>query len=454
MLLLKKVKKFIEEYKLFRKGDRVLIAVSGGLDSIALLEILYLLREELEIQLFVSHYDHKIRKNSYLDALFVYKICKNKGLPFFYTASSVPHYAKREGLSLEMAGRELRYNLWYNLSKKYDFHKIALAHHLDDLVEEVFLRLIKGTGKRGLAGIPIIREGLIVRPLLFVNKEEIKDFVLKRELAWREDPTNQDLRFLRNKIRHLLIPFLEQNFNPKIKETLKKTVLLISEEEELIEKLATENYQNIRKFWEEDLILKISELKNFPSVIRRRIYFLAFKDAGIPLFRITSKHLFSIDNLVTKQAKGPVYLPGNFLAYRGPGYLRFTKKVFTIPYYEITIHQEGFYKLPIGNLKISLIDRKEAPRDEPEIFKISGDTLTLPFVIRKRKPGDRIFFPGVGHKKLKKFLQEKKIPSYLRDQLPVIEKDGVIIGIWNAYLHPNYLIKEDTKKVWLFQLTE
>lgn len=453
-MLLKKVKKIIEDYNLFRKGDRVLVAVSAGLDSITLLETLYLLQRELEIKLFVSHYDHKIRKNSHLDALFVYKICKEKRLPFFYTASPVSLYAKREGLSLEMAGRELRYNLWYNLAKKFDFHKIALAHHLDDLIEEVFLRLIKGTGKRGLAGIPIIREDLIVRPLLFVSKEEIKDFAIKRNLSWHEDPTNQDLRFLRNKVRHLLIPFLEENFNPKIRETLKRTVLLISEEEELIEKLAVESYQNIKKFWEDDLILKISELKKLSSVIRRRIYFLAFKEAGIPLFRITSRHLFSLDNLVMRQAKGPVYLPGNFLAYRGPGYLRLTRKVFTIPYYEITISQEGIYNLPIGRIKINFIDRKETPPQNPKNFQISGDNLTFPFLIRKRKPGDRIYFPGIGHKKLKKLLQEKRIPSYLRDHLPVIEKDGVIIGVWNVYIHPDYFIKEDTKKVWVLQFVE
>ncbi len=453
-MFLKKIKKVIEEYNLFRKGDRVLVAVSAGLDSITLLETLYLLQREFEIKLFVSHYDHKIRKNSHLDALFVYQICKEKKIPFFYTAAPVSLYAKREGLSLEMAGRELRYNLWYNLAKKYDFHKIALAHHLDDLIEEVFLKLIKGTGKRGLAGIPIIREDLIVRPLLFVSKEEIKDFALERGLSWREDPTNQDLRFLRNKVRQLLIPFLEKHFNPKIRETLKRTVLIISEEEELIEKLAIQSYQNIKKFWEDDLILQISELKKLPSVIRRRVYFLAFKEAGIPLFRITSRHLFSLDNLVMKQAKGPVYLPGKFLAYRGPGYLRFTQKVFTIPYYEILISQEGFYELPIGKIKITLINKEETPMKDSKNFQISGDHLKLPFLIRKRRPGDRIYFPGVGHKKLKKLLQEKRIPSYLRDQLPVIEKDGTIIGVWNVYTHPNYLVREETEKVWLFQLMD
>jgi tRNA(Ile)-lysidine synthase len=451
-LFLQRIKRFIEEHRLIRKGDRVLVGVSSGLDSITLLETLFLLRKELEIEIFVSHYDHKIRKDSYKDALFVYRFCKERRLPFFYTASAVPGYAKREGLSLEMAGRELRYNLWYYLSKKYDFHRIALAHHLDDLVEEVFLKLIKGTGKRGLAGIPVKREELIVRPFLFVTKDEIKEFARERGLLWREDPTNQDLRIPRNRIRHLLIPFLEKNFNPRLKETLKKTVTLIGEEEELIEGLALENYEKIRSLWEEDLLLKIADLKTLPPVIRRRIYFLAFKEAGIPLFRVTARHLSMLDAIVLKQARGPVYLPGGFLAYRGPGYLRLSKKVFTTPYFERKIEGPGLFELPIGKIQLSLIPSNLRPLQDPKNFQLSGDTLHPPFILRKRKPGDRIYLPGIGHKKLKKFLQEKRVPSYLRDQLLVIERDGQIIGVWNIYIHPEYLVQKDTQRIWLFQI--
>ncbi len=451
-MFLKKIKKIIEDWKLFRKGDRLLVAVSAGLDSITLLETLYLLKKDLEIEIFVSHYDHKIRKDSIEDALFVYRFCKERKLPFFYTASPVPLYAKREKISLEMAGRELRYRLWYDLARNFDFHRIVLAHHLDDLIEEIFLKLLKGTGKRGLAGIPITREGLIVRPFLFVSKEEIRNFALSRNLTWREDPTNRDLRIPRNKIRHILIPYLEKNFNPKIRETLKKTVLLIGEEEELIENLALTNYEKIKKFWEDDLILSISALKEIPPVIRRRIYFLAFKEVGIPLFRVTSRHLFMLENLITRQAKGPIHFPGNFLAYRGPGYLRFSKKVFTLPFFEVKIEKPGLYKLPLGELEITYIENSKKLPQDTNIFHLSGDKLSLPFVLRKRKPGDKIYIPGVGHKKLKKFLLEKKVPSYLRDHLLVIEKDTIIIGVWNVYTHPDYFVQRDTKWVWQFKL--
>ncbi len=447
------IKKYIEKFRLFQKGDRVLLGISGGIDSVVLLEVLCILKKEYNLSLFVSHYDHKIRKNSYKDALFVYKLCKERKIPFFYTASPVPAYAKKEKLSLEMAGRELRYKLWYNLARKYDFQKIALAHHLDDLAEEIFMKLIKGTGKRGLAGIPVKREDLIVRPLLFITKEEIKKFALERGLNWREDETNQDLRFLRNKIRHILIPFLENNFSKKIKENIRKTALLIAEEEELIEELAKNKFEEIRFYLEGKLVLKLHELKQVHPGLRRRIYFIAFKEAGIPLFRITYSHLESLENLITKKTKGPVYLPGNFLAYRGPGYVIFTTKLFSLPYFEIQVIKEGEYLLPNKQtLKVYKLPFSKDLIKPVNSILFSAEKLTFPFIIRKRKPGDKIYIPSVGHKKLKKFFWEKNIPSYLRENIILIEHEKRIVGIWNLYLHPEYEVTENTKEVIVLQI--
>lgn len=437
-MFLSTIKHYIEKFKLLQPGDRVLLGISGGLDSIALLEFFYLIKREYNIEIFVSHYDHKIRKNSHLDALFVYKICREKRIPFFYTACCVPAYAKREKLSLEMAGRELRYNLWYYLAKKYDFHKIALAHHLDDLAEEIFLRIIRGTGKRGLAGIPIKREDLIVRPFLFVTKEEIKKFAEERGLTWLEDPTNQNLKFLRNKVRHLLIPYLEQNFNKNIKNNLKKIALIISEEEELIEEQARKYYQESRFYVEKNISLKLHVLKQIHPVLRKRIYFLVFQEVGVPLFRVNYTHLESLENLITKHIKGPVNLPGDYVAYRGPGYIVFSKKIFTIPYFEVEILKEGEYVLPIKRILRVYKTRDLSGEIDKTSMVFSSKKLTFPFVVRKRKPGDKIYWPPIGHKKLKKFFQEKKIPSSARDPFLIIEHQNDIVGVWGLYVHPDY----------------
>ncbi|WP_168194279.1 tRNA lysidine(34) synthetase TilS [Thermodesulfobacterium sp. TA1] len=437
------IKQAIEKFKLLQKGDRVLLAISGGLDSVALLEVFCLLQKEYKLSLFVSHYDHKIRKNSYKDAMFVYQLCKQKSIPFFYTASPVPLYAKREKLSLEMAGRELRYRLWYFLAKKYDLQRVALAHHLDDLAEEVFLKIIRGTGKRGLSGIPIKREDLIIRPFLFVSKEEIRRFVEERGLKWVEDPTNNDLRFVRNKVRHLLIPYLEQNFNKNIKQNLKKVALIIAEEEELIEDLAKKHYEKLKSFDGKNIRLKLYDLKQLSTTLRKRIYFLVFQEINLPLFRVSFSHIENLERLLTKHVKGPVYLPGDYIAYRGPGYLAFSKKVFNLPFFELEIKTEGEYLLPNQEiLKVYKIKTSEIKKT-PLVMCFSAKKLSFPFIIRNRKPGDKVFIPSLGHKKLKKFFQEKGIPHHLRDQVLIIEHEGKIIAVWGIYIAPAYRPKED-----------
>jgi tRNA(Ile)-lysidine synthase len=456
-LLLRRIKRFIEENKLFQPGDRVLVAVSAGLDSVALLDILLELRDHFNLKLFVSHYDHRIRKNSLEDAIFVYRLCKEKRLPLFITSAPVPMYAKREGLSLEMAGRELRYRAWYELAKSYDFQKIALAHHLDDLTEEIFMKIIRGTGRRGLAGIPLKREDLIVRPLLFLTKEEIKKYAQEKGLTWRDDPTNEDLRFLRNKVRHVLIPFLAKEFNPKIKEAVRKTAVIIAEEEELIEGLAREAFYRVKTTIDGDLALKLTELKKLPPVIRRRLYFLAFHEMGLPLFRITSRHIFQIETLLTGKAIGPVCLPGNYCVYRGPGYIRISQRLSTVEPFELAISSPGIYDLPFKNLGKVLVEKisRESLPDSAFLQRailLDANKVAFPIILRNRRPGDRIHIPGLGHKKLKKFLWEKKVPVYKRDSLLIVEKDGEILAVYGLYIHPMFRPTETTEDVLLIRL--
>ncbi len=456
-MLLRRIKKFIEENHLFQPGDRVLVAVSAGLDSVVLLDVLLELRGHFNLKLFVSHYDHRIRKNSLEDALFVYKVCKEKKLPLFITSAPVPRYAKRERISLEMAGRELRYRAWYDLARTYDFQKIALAHHLDDLTEEIFMKIIRGTGRRGLVGIPLKREDLIVRPLLFLTKEEIKQHAQEKGLIWREDTTNEDLRFLRNKVRHVLIPFLAKEFNPKIKEAIRKTAVIIAEEEELIEGLAREAFNKTKATIDDDLALKLTELKNLPTVIRRRVYFLAFQEMGLPLFRITSRHIFQVEALLTGKAKGPVCLPGNFCVYRGPGYVRISQRLSTVEPFELVIPSPGSYDLPqknLGKVLIERISKKSLPETYflKQSIILDANKVSFPIVIRNRRPGDRVYIPGLGHKKLKKLLWEKKVPTYKRDALIIIEKGGEILAVYGIYIHPMYRPTETTEDVLLIRL--
>lgn len=409
------------------------MAVSGGVDSMVLLEVLYLLRKEYDLRLWVAHYDHRWRKDSLKDALFVYHQAQEKGLPFIYGVAPVKEYARREKISLEMAGRELRYRFFERLYNLLDLQKVALAHHADDLAEEVLLKFIRGAGRRGLAGIPIKREAHLIRPLLLVTKEEIEVFAREWGLSWVEDESNQDVRFLRNRVRHLLIPFLERHFHRKVRENLKRTALILAEEEELIEDLARKAYEKalVRK---PQIALRVPVLKDIPPALRRRVFWLALREAGVSLFRMRQSHLEALNNLISGKARGPVPLPGNFQAIRGPGFIRFVPKPALFSPFILKIPGPGRYSLPIGGEVILEIKSRCSPRD----IKLKLEKVSFPIIIRNRQPGDRIFWPAVGHKKLKKFFWEKGLTAEERDRIPIIEIDGRIVAIPGYYIHPEY----------------
>ncbi len=399
-----------------------------------LLEVLYLLRKEYDLRLWVAHYDHRLRSRSLEDALWVYREAQQRGLPFIYGVAPVREYARREKLSLEMAGRELRYRFFENLRSRWDLQKIALAHHADDLAEEVLLKFIRGAGRRGLAGIPIKREAHIIRPLLLVSREEIENFARERKLGWLEDESNQDLRFLRNRVRHLLLPFLEKHFHTGVRENLKRTALILAEEEELIEEMARTVFIRAREFRPE-LTLKVPVLREVPPALRRRVFWLALREIGVPLFRVRQIHLEAIENLVSGRAHGPVPLPGEFQAMRGPGILRFGPQPRRCPFFQLEISGPGRY--PLSEEEEIVV---EISRDCPSPgVKLSLDKVSFPFILRNRRAGDRIFWPPVkGHKKIKKFFWEKGLTLEEREKVPLIEYKGRIIAVLGYYVHPDY----------------
>ena len=398
-----------------------------------LLEALYLLRKEYHLSLWVAHYDHRLRKSSLAEAFMVYKEARKRRLPFIYGVSLVREYAHREKISLEMAGRELRYRFFERLYKALDLQKVALAHHADDLAEEVLLKFLRGAGRRGLAGIPIKREAYVVRPLLLVSKEEIEAFARQRGLVWTEDETNRDPRFLRNRVRHLLIPFLEKHFHARVKENLKRTALLLAEEEELIEGWAQEVLEKalVRTPY---LALRVPILREAPGALRRRVFWLALKEAGVSLFRLRHAHLQALDQLVAGKARGPVPLPGPFQAVRGPGFIRLIPKRERPPSFYLEIKALGRYTLPDGR-RVLLEKGVKCP---PPGVKLKWEKVCFPIVIRNRQPGDRIFCPGVGHKKLKKFLWEQGLAVEERETLPLIEMEGLVVAIPGLYIHPEF----------------
>lgn len=219
---MERLEKAVRERRLFRAGERVAVAVSGGADSVALLHGLTALRGDLGIVLSVAHFHHGIRgAEADLDLKFVRELAEQLDLPLLTGSGDAPRYAQEHRLSLETAARELRHQWFAGLVKENRVDKIATAHTLDDQAETVLMRLVRGAGARGLAGISgVHKEKALVRPLLEVTRREIEAYLNRLGQSWREDSTNQDLLHTRNRVRHTLLPLLEREFNPSVKQTL------------------------------------------------------------------------------------------------------------------------------------------------------------------------------------------------------------------------------------------
>ncbi len=279
MDLLAKVKQTINKHSLIEKGDRVLLGISGGPDSVALLHLLFRLKKGLKFSLFLCHLNHGLRKEAGEDARFVKELASSLSLPITLTKRDL---SKLKKSSIEEKAREVRYRFFSTVAKKYRVNKIALGHNLDDQAETILLRIIRGTGLLGLGGMRIKRplkdnpEVQIIRPLLSVSREEILDYLKERKIFFVTDSSNISPVYLRNRIRLELLPLLSE-YNPKVKESLAKLGVACQEDFAFIEKTAVSFLPKILKRKEQKLTIKIKEFLKTPPSLQKEILRVAIR---------------------------------------------------------------------------------------------------------------------------------------------------------------------------------
>ena len=293
---------------LLRAGERVGVAVSGGADSVALLRLLLELRQELGVVLAVVHFDHKTRgKESQDDAEFVAELAKKHGLELFAGSGETPAYAGQNKLTLEEAGRYQRLSFFASLMETgAPLDTIATAHTLDDQAETLLMRLIRGSGMRGLAGIlerlgtgaPELGEGLLIRPLLGVRRAALREYLKSLKQEWREDKSNLDRKHLRNRVRHELLPMLERNFNPAVAELLAQTAEIARAEEQywgeqLVTAVNQKIYNHLEGFFD------VTTLLQQPIAFQRRLLAAAVSSA---IGRMDFEHIEKLRELANKKA--------------------------------------------------------------------------------------------------------------------------------------------------------
>lgn len=463
-MFIKRVKELIEEYRLLVSGDRVLISHSGGMDSTVLLAILYILREEYQLDLKVFHLNHLFRQESARkDAEFVEEMASSLGIPCTIRVFDVPRYCQERGVGAQEGARTIRYELLNRVAEEVGANRIALGHHAGDQAETVLLNLLRGSGVEGLKGMEPL-QGIYIRPLLHVTRQEIAAYCKKEGLPYREDPSNKKEIYLRNRLRLDLIPFIEENYATRFQEALVRMSTIVRDENTFIHDEARMAFQESLVEVEGDrLTLDTLYLQDLPKALLRRVLRQAYQVLAGSKAGLTFEQIEGIQALLEK-GRWKLPLPGDMWVVKTYTTLIFTQRMGKMEEEIVSYH----YRLPIpGEVEIpnqamvvkaqevekALVSRiKEAgPATLSSLHRIYIDyhQVKTPLRVRNRKDGD-VFYPlGMGgKKKIKDFLMDEKIDYQERDGIPIVTDDkGTIIWVVGLRMADNVKITGSTRRI-------
>jgi tRNA(Ile)-lysidine synthase len=434
--MLEKIRRTIERYEMLRSGDRVVVAVSGGPDSVALLYALYELRDELRIELIAAHLDHKMRPDSQEDARFVAELAELLKLPLIREAIDVPALLQAERLSPEEGARIARYRFLAEAAGERQANVVALGHTLSDRVETFFINLLRGAGLEGLAGMPPVRRECgvrYVRPLIACSRDEILRFLRERRLRYREDPTNRDLRYSRNRVRWELLPLL-QELSPSALEVISRASETARSAHEHFQRHVEEAWPDLAvQERDDEITLDRWRLLALDEVVQIYAVREAMRRVRGDLRGIEAVHLETVLEEIRKPRSGTeATLPGGLRLIVQSDRVLLTRK-------EKGVRAPYCFELQLGVNELSEIgwrfelevtegDRPPPPPGDPLEAHMDFDTIAQPLCVRNRRPGDRFRPLGLGGtKKLQDFFVDEKIPREKRDEIPLVcDRQGIL----------------------------
>jgi tRNA(Ile)-lysidine synthase len=447
-MVLETVRETIRKHRLLERGDKVLIAFSGGLDSTGLVAVFLEVQQEWSLRLFLGHFNHRLRPNASADERFVRRIAQQHALPLFVGSKDVRSFAKKNKLNLEEAGRLLRYEFLTQTAQKVGGAKIATGHTMNDQVETFFMRLMRGSGLKGLGSIFPVLDGQIIRPFLSVQRKAIADYMQKKGWAFREDESNLDRRYTRNKVRLDLIPYIQRNFEPHIVQRIGQLVNILQEEEKLLDRWACDEAEKKFVSHEGKIRLDMNSLLVLPEGLARRIIREFIRRLKGDLRGI---YFEDVNSLLRIKDGESLQLTGELLLRRKDGFLFCRPKpsdklVYSYPW-------DGSSPLIIHELDLKITAaRIKRPRsldfDDNTRAYFDGKTVPFPLRIRNRQEGDRYRPLGApGHKKLKEIMRAKNIPLREREKKPVFLSKNAIIWVLGLPVAEKFKIGDSTKEV-------
>ena len=422
-----RLEKNLREQSLVNPGDRLLVAVSGGADSVALLHLLSELSADYPFDIMVAYLDHQLRPESREDAGFVEALCRRLGVPAFIEQCDVKQLAGQLGTGLEDAGRQARREFLERIADEQDCSAIALAHHADDQAETILFRLLRGSGLSGLAAMKM-KTGRYLRPLLTFGREELRSYLQQNDIAWREDASNEDQSFSRNRIRHQLLPNLRE-YNPRVVDALNRLGRQAADEESYWEQVAVAFLDRVGQRTDDGFEIPVDELLKLGRAERRRMVRSFLEQAREFLAGIEADHIDLVERLVESDTpQADLDLPGLWVGRRYNRLLCASEQP-GVPEYEIEITEPGAYRLPTGMQLVFSVGNERLEEDDDTVL-FPANQLSFPLQVRSPRPGDRFQPSGMtGTKLLKDYFIDTKIDRESRQRTPVVWSGEEIIWL-------------------------
>ncbi|MEE9187009.1 MAG: tRNA lysidine(34) synthetase TilS [Bacteroidota bacterium] len=446
---LRRLKRFCSDHHLIAPDDKILVAVSGGKDSTALLEALWCLRHEYRLRLAIVHCNHQLRgRESNQDAAFVRRLAGQYELDYYEERLRTKECAVREKLSIEEAARNLRYQFFHKLLQSSEFEKVATAHTANDNAETVLLHLFRGTGVAGLAGIPAHRRDVnVIRPLLFATRKDVNAYARAAKLKHREDSSNRQQSFRRNYVRRTLLPAISRNFNENIVGTLNRTAELFSHLSDYLKAQAQDNLLSlVRSTAEDRIVLDISGLRSYLYFVRENAVLLALR--SLTTREADFEKVRSILDLTEARTGLQIDVFKDVVAYRDRDVLvlerRNARRRFD---YEVTI--ERAYCFPEFEFHSSLVPRSKMTfgADRSVAF-VDAEKLEDTLLLRSWRSGDWFIPIGMrGKKKLSDFFVDEKVARYDKYHIPVLESAGSIVWVCGKRLDDRFKVTGTTERI-------
>lgn len=441
---------------LFTSGGRLLVAVSGGPDSVALLHLLVRLAPELGLELGVAHFDHGLRgEESRADAEFVADLARRLRLPYHQGCGQVRDAARRDQVSLQMAARKLRLQFLQDTRRGHGYARLALGHTADDQVELFWLRLLRGAGLEGLKGMwPATPEGL-VRPLLAVGKAVLLAWLDQEALPYRLDASNLSRAYLRNRVRLDLLPHLTRGYNPRLAQTIWRTQSLLQDDERLLARDTAAAWDRVAEELAADCFaLDLNRFFHLPPALQRRVLRAGVARLGADV-SLTAPQVASLLALAGSERSGGLISlgkQGENVQVAKAGAVLHIMAALPDPPREATLLPEcpAEVESPAGwRWQMSRrAHRSGDPWPPPEVAWLNPARVSLPMTVRTWQPGDRFWPQGApGPKKLQDFLVDAKIPRWLRPHIPLVAAAGEIVWVAGVRIADPVKLLPDSREI-------